>query len=153
MALVEIGITGNAGYSANQVRKMTVSELISELENFDSKDEIYLKDAGNRYGAAYGQINYIEQGLSEVDEDDEDEYYESNLYSMIKSNLKESNVVDETCLEPLRLIHDDMNMISAMEDDELKFKIADIDFMIDTALDIKENAEKLVNALREVKKK
>jgi len=87
--LVEIGITGNAGYAPDQVRKMSVGELISELENFDSEDEIYLKDAGNRYGAAYGQINYIEQGKSdEDDEDDEDEYYESNLYSRIKSNQK-----------------------------------------------------------------
>ena len=94
MALVEIGITGNAGYAADQVRKMSVGELISELENFDSEDEIYLKDAGNRYGAAYGQINYIEQGLSEdEDDDEEDEYHESNLYSRIKSNqkLNESN--------------------------------------------------------------
>jgi len=97
MALVEIGITGNAGYSTNQVRKMSVSELISELENFDSEDEVYLKDAGNRYGAAYGQINYIEQGLSEdYEDDDEDEYYESNLYSMIKSNQKLNESVDDT---------------------------------------------------------
>lgn len=99
--LVEIGITGNAGYAPDQVRKMSVGELISELENFDSEDEIYLKDAGNRYGAAYGQINYIEQGLSE---DDEDEYYESNLYSMIKSNqkLNESNNTKKNCLELFR---------------------------------------------------
>lgn len=91
MALVEIGITGNGGYSPDQVRKMSVGELISELENFDSDDEIYLHDAGNRYGAAYGYINYVSEGKS--DEDDEDEYYESNLYSMIKSNqeLNEAN--------------------------------------------------------------
>lgn len=92
--LVEIGITGNAGYAPGQVRKMSVGELISELENFDSEDEIYLKDAGNRYGAAYGEINYVSEGHEDYeddedeDDDEEDEYYESNLYSRIKSNQK-----------------------------------------------------------------
>ena len=88
MALVEIGITGNAGYGADQVRKMTVGELISELEQFDSEDKVYLHDAGNRYGAAYGEINYISEGKEDYEDDDEEEYYESNLYSQIKSNLK-----------------------------------------------------------------
>lgn len=85
MALVEIGITGNGGYSP-LVSDMTVGELISELENYESDDKVYLYDSGNRYGAAYGYINYVSEGKS--DEDDEDEYYESNLYSMIKSNQK-----------------------------------------------------------------
>ena len=84
MALVEIGITGNGGYGPDQVRKMTVGELISELENYESDDEVYLYDGGNRYGAAYGYINYVSYGKDE-DEDDED-FYESNLYSRIKKN-------------------------------------------------------------------
>lgn len=92
MALVEIGITGNGGYSPDQVRKMSVGELVSELENFDSNDEIYLHDEGNRYGAAYGYINYVSEGKSN---EDDDEYYESNLYSMIKSNQKLNEADDK----------------------------------------------------------
>lgn len=89
MALVELGITGNAGYSANQVRTMTVGDLISDLEQFDPEDKIYLKDAGNRYGAAYGQINYIEYAQSDEDDEDEEDLYDSeSLISRIKNNIK-----------------------------------------------------------------
>lgn len=53
----QLEITSNGGYSADQVKGMTVGELISLLEQLDQEDEVILHDEGNRYGASYGYFN------------------------------------------------------------------------------------------------
>lgn len=74
MKKVGLSILANAGYSANQVKGVTLGELrdfIEEMiEYYDEDTEVITVDSGNVYGAKYGKL-YL-QGLL-VDEDDEEE--------------------------------------------------------------------------------
>lgn len=56
------------GYSISQIRKtMTVSDLISYLEQFDEDAPVYLKHDG---GYTYGSINW--ESFEDNEEDGED---------------------------------------------------------------------------------
>jgi hypothetical protein len=51
-------IRGNQGYGYDQVRGMTVGELIEVLKELDPNDELFLKDEGNSYGANWHSFPY-----------------------------------------------------------------------------------------------
>lgn len=74
MKKIGLRILANAGYSASQVKGVTLGELkefIDELiEDYDEDMEVITIDDGNRYGANYGKI-YLQDCL-EDDEDEED---------------------------------------------------------------------------------
>lgn len=59
-------INATAGYSADQVKAITIGDLKQMLEWYEDEDTIVLYDHDNRYGAPYGVINDLE----EIDEDD-----------------------------------------------------------------------------------
>jgi len=62
-------IDGNQGYGHDQVRGMTVGELIEALEELDPNDELYLKDTGNSYGANWHSFVAGWEMFEEIDED------------------------------------------------------------------------------------
>ena len=65
------------GYSADQVKGITVGELRDALADFDDDDEIVTYDSSNAYGASFGQVtSYIEE--CETEPDDIEEYVNSN---------------------------------------------------------------------------
>ena len=66
----QLEILSNGGYAADQVKGITVGELISILQDYEDDDEIVLHDGGNRYGASYG---YTTGEINEVYHDEEDE--------------------------------------------------------------------------------
>ena len=67
MKKIQLEIYGANGYSAEQVRSITVGELKAMLEDYDDDIEIVTHDETNRYGASYGTI--IE--IADIEEDDE----------------------------------------------------------------------------------
>ena len=75
MKKIGIGIHANAGYSAEQVKCVTLGELkdfIEELLEYnDESTEIFTVDSGNIYGAKYGEI-YLDVVAYDNDEDEED---------------------------------------------------------------------------------
>lgn len=66
---LQLEIRANEGYSADQVKEITVSDLKEMLAWYDDEDTIVLYDQNNRRGACYGVIWDIE----EIESEDEDE--------------------------------------------------------------------------------
>lgn len=64
---LQLEIRANEGYSADQVKAITVSDLKEMLAWYDDEDTIVLYDQNNRRGACYGVIWDIE----ELDEDED----------------------------------------------------------------------------------
>lgn len=53
----QLNIRANGGYSADQVKGLTVGDLKALLDEMDDDDEIITYDSTNAYGAAYGTIS------------------------------------------------------------------------------------------------
>lgn len=68
MKKIKLEIYGADGYSAEQVRSITVGDLKAMLEDYEDDVEIVTHDETNRYGASYGRIIKI----TDIEEDDED---------------------------------------------------------------------------------
>lgn len=66
-------IRGNQGYGHDQVEGITVGELIEKLQEFDSDDELFLKDTGNRYGANWHSFDMYGDMFEEIEEEEEEE--------------------------------------------------------------------------------
>ena len=64
-------IVGNQGYDYDQVRGITVGELIERLQELDEDDELFLKDTGNRYGANWHSFLYSWDMFEEIYEEEE----------------------------------------------------------------------------------
>lgn len=69
---IALRIRANEGYSASQVKGITVGELRRWLEDYDDDTEIVTHDLNSRYGAAWGKIAQY-QPLEDADDEDEDE--------------------------------------------------------------------------------
>jgi hypothetical protein len=54
--IYKLPITPNAGYSADQVKSVSVSELIELLQTLDQDAQIVTNNISNTYGACYGQF-------------------------------------------------------------------------------------------------
>lgn len=86
-----------SGYSIDQIRDtMTVSDLISYLEQFESEDKVYLKHDG---GYTYGGITYrdfeekyVDSDGEEHDEDEEEseDTYDESLHIDLKKKIQEA---------------------------------------------------------------
>ena len=66
-------IKGNQGYGYDQVRGITVGELIERLQELDPEDELFIKDTGNRYGANWHSFVHSGWDMFEEIEEKEDE--------------------------------------------------------------------------------
>lgn len=70
-----LGITANGGYSADQVDGMSLGDLLCIVEDaieIHGEDaELVLFDSGNRYGAMYGSIDYFDEAIRVVGDEDE----------------------------------------------------------------------------------
>ena len=67
-----LNINSNEGYSASQVRGITLGELRDMIEEYidylGEDTEIVTEDEGNKYGASFGRINRVDIA------DDEEDY-------------------------------------------------------------------------------
>lgn len=68
---IALRIRANEGYSASQVKGLTVGELRRWLDDFDDDDEIVTHDLNNGYGADWGTIDRYE--ITEYCDDESDE--------------------------------------------------------------------------------
>lgn len=66
-------INGNQGYGYDQVKGITVAELIEKLEELDPEDELFLKDTGNRYGANWHSFTSGWNMFEEIEEEEEED--------------------------------------------------------------------------------
>lgn len=73
--MITLEIYPNQGYSAKDVKAMTVGELREMLEDYEDETYIVTYDKTNHRGAMWGYIACV----SDVDEDDEEEYDDDDL--------------------------------------------------------------------------
>lgn len=67
----QISIRSNEGYGADQVRGITVGELMEILQDLNEDDEIVTHDLNNPRGASFGRLLAEIEDIREEEEDEE----------------------------------------------------------------------------------